>query len=323
MGPRRDLPYQGESQVDENVTPMQFDQADHQIGVNQAVGEPQAIPGEKQTLVLQAADDTMTDQQKEPVEGHLVGQATMDNRNVEEARLKSVAPLSLGGQDFAASGGIDLEPPAATDVAFHSQMEVDKPHIPKVNTLSPYHGGAITLYNHINLAFLSALDLSVDLVLPPYLSLSTVVNIIKLIRDDDCLIQDASKEVLLECLENLEPGEPQQVITELPPTDAVQKIKEAPGKRRAKKIVDPVDVKSLRRSTRLNKDLDGFKATGAGVAEDNALAYVGHFDRDAAAAPPPHLSKANVQAIGTGFLKIQPMALSDATLFASSDENNE
>jgi hypothetical protein len=31
------------------------------------------------------------------------------------------------------------------------------------------------------------------------------VNIIKLIRDDDCIIQDASKEVLLECLENLEP----------------------------------------------------------------------------------------------------------------------
>jgi hypothetical protein len=84
------------------------------------------------------------------------------------------------------------------------------------------------------------------------------------------------------------------VVTEIPPIDAAQKIKEAPRKRRAEKMVDPVDVKYLRRSTRLNNDLDGFKATGAAVAEDNALAYVGRFDCDAAAAPPPHLSKANV-----------------------------
>jgi hypothetical protein len=43
-----------------------------------------------------------------------------------------------------------------------------------------------------------------DLVLPPYLSLSTVIDILKLIRDDDNMIQGANKCLLLECLETLE-----------------------------------------------------------------------------------------------------------------------
>jgi hypothetical protein len=33
------------------------------------------------------------------------------------------------------------------------------------------------------------------------------------------------------------------------------------------------------------------------------------------------LSKENLQAIGSGFLKMQPMAVFDAALFASSDED--
>jgi hypothetical protein len=36
---------------------------------------------------------------------------------------------------------------------------------------------------------------------------------------------------------------------------------------------------------------------------------------------PPLLSKEKLQAVGSGFLKIQPMAISDAALFASDDDN--
>jgi hypothetical protein len=80
----------------------------------------------------------------------------------------------------------------------------------------------------------------------------------------------------------------------------------------------------LRHSTRLNKNLVGFKATGLADAEgSNAHQYVGHFDRDAVIAPPPHLSKENLQAIGTGFLKMQHMVVSDVALFASSDDDKE
>jgi hypothetical protein len=48
--------------------------------------------------------------------------------------------------------------------------------------------------------------------------------------------------------------------------------------------------------------------------------FVGKFDKEVAELP-PELSKENLQAIGSGFLKIQPMAVSDAALFAISDDD--
>jgi hypothetical protein len=48
--------------------------------------------------------------------------------------------------------------------------------------------------------------------------------------------------------------------------------------------------------------------------------YVGPLDRDAADSVPPEFSKENMGTIGSGFLKVQPMAVSDAALFASSDD---
>jgi hypothetical protein len=61
-------------------------------------------------------------------------------------------------------------------------------------------------------------------------------------------------KVLLECLETLENMEEhgnEEVL--------VQSIQEQPKKKRARKVAEPKDVKSLRRCTRLNKDLEGFK----------------------------------------------------------------
>jgi hypothetical protein len=157
---------------------------------------------------------------------------------------------------------------------------------------SPYHCSAICLYNHINPVVISSLDLHLDLVVPPYLSLPTVIDIIKFICDDDCSFQAASKELLLECLELMEDdGESSKAIVPL-----VAPI-ELPKKRRAKKSIDHVDVKSLRHCTCLNKDLGGFKALGlAGADQDEVPHYVGSFDRDAAHGPPPPLSEGNLQA---------------------------
>jgi hypothetical protein len=70
--------------------------------------------------------------------------------------------------------------------------------------LSPFHGFALSLYNNIHHVVILSLDLNLDLVIPPYLSLPTVIGILKLIKDGECLIQATSKKVLLECLETLE-----------------------------------------------------------------------------------------------------------------------
>jgi hypothetical protein len=103
---------------------------------------------------------------------------------------------------------------------------------------------------------------------------------------------------------------------------AVMNVAGQPKRKRTKRTAEPLDVKSLRHSTRLNKGEDGFKAQGI-TTDTEANPYVGRLDREAASGLPPHLSKANVQAIGTGFLKMQPMVVSDAALFASSGDDKE
>jgi hypothetical protein len=109
--------------------------------------------------------------------------------------------------------------------------------------------------------------------------LNTAVDIMKLIRDDTSTFQGVSKELLLECLETMEEDENPSAAV-VPAT----KPQETPKKRRAQKPADPMDVKTLRRSTRLNKNLEGFKAAGVPDAEgSNAHQYVGHFDPE-----PPH-----------------------------------
>jgi hypothetical protein len=52
-------------------------------------------------------------------------------------------------------------------------------------SLSSCHASAITLFSHLNPALITTLDLDLDLIVPPYLSLSTVSDIFKLISDDD------------------------------------------------------------------------------------------------------------------------------------------
>jgi hypothetical protein len=216
-----------------------------------------------------------------------------------------------------------LEPfkdlPSPVNMVSPASSHADQKVISKVSP-SPYHGSALSLNKIINLEAISSLDLNLDLMLPPYLSLSIVVDIIKLIMDDNCSFHGVSKNLLLECLENLEEEEApveQEVMV-------VRHQTVTPKKRRTPKVVELADVKSLRHNTRLNKNYEGFKASGmADVEGNNALAYVGRYDCENVVASPSHLSEENLHAIGSGFLKMHPMATSDAALFASSDEDIE
>jgi hypothetical protein len=50
---------------------------------------------------------------------------------------------------------------------------------------------------------ISTSNLDLDLLLPPCLSLSTIIDILKLLCDDDGTFQATSKGQLLECLKNM------------------------------------------------------------------------------------------------------------------------
>jgi hypothetical protein len=142
-----------------------------------------------------------------------------------------------------------------------------------------------------------------------------MIDILKLTKDDDIVLQDASKEVLLECLKNMDEIDPlpKKHLILAEPSD-VQKNK------KACKASGPVDVTSLWRSSRLNKNSEGYKAQGA-ATRDAEQVFVGKFDKEATTELPPELSKENLKAIGSGFLKIQPIDVSDAALFAVSDDD--
>jgi hypothetical protein len=86
-------------------------------------------------------------------------------------------------------------------------------------------------------------------------------------------------------------------------------------------VAEPKDVKSLHHSTHLNKDLEGFKTRAGKVDHDDVMMCTGHYDQSAASTPLPHLSKDNIQVIGTRFLKMQHMIVPNVTLFASTNDN--
>jgi hypothetical protein len=150
MGLARDHPFHGESFVEENRTPAHVGLAGQQVA-----GSGAQLP-----------------------------QAQNENDG---------SPLSPGAMDFAASGGVHLDSPkgaaspavaAQQAVLFPAPPPVVDQHKTEVIPISPYHGAALSLFNRIHPAALSLLDLNLDLALLLYLSLSTVIDTIKLIKDD-------------------------------------------------------------------------------------------------------------------------------------------
>jgi hypothetical protein len=112
---------------------------------------------------------------------------------------------------------------------------------------------------------------------------------LKLIRDDDNMIQGASKNLLLECLETLEQSD--DVEQQTPDVEVLPMVPNQQRKKRACKAPDPVDTTSLRHSTRLNKNSESFKAKGAEVGPTEDKMFVGSFDRGSVDGVPPELSK--------------------------------
>jgi hypothetical protein len=173
MGPIRDDPVVGESQVAGNATPPP---------------------------PLQLMDDNV-----------MLGK----NPTEHQAAISSPKPqthvLSPTTQDFEASGGMEADDRALVHVqtspiplAFEDQAPVATKVSSKLVTLSPCIGSARSLYSLINFAHISHLDIDLDLMLPPYLSLNMVVDIMKLIKDDNATFQGVSKKLLLECLEDID-----------------------------------------------------------------------------------------------------------------------
>jgi hypothetical protein len=142
-------------------------------------------------------------------------------------------------------------------------------------------------------------------------------------------------------------------IATSPEVEIIDKIpsRKTPKKRRARRPRGPLDVSFLCRSKRLNTGLEGFHdaasagcaqnvATDQDVAVDQAVhdvvaevepivvltpepapsslvVYFAIAAQDNLVAP--HLPLETVQAMGTGFLKMQPEDVSDVALLASDD----
>ncbi|KAF8661800.1 hypothetical protein HU200_056755 [Digitaria exilis] len=153
-------------------------------------------------------------------------------------------------------------------------------------------------------------------------SLDTLVP--KYINDDDVLLYLAS--IVFDPLEQAErsPGfiGPLLPVQPLVPYDMsddeeVMEISAMPAsvtprKRRHHKMKEPLDASFLRRSKRLSKD-HGFRTDEqAAEASNNPSIYEAHVVSSAIVAP--HLSIDAIQGMATGYLRMQPEAVSAATL---------
>ncbi|RCV38079.1 hypothetical protein SETIT_8G113100v2 [Setaria italica] len=141
-----------------------------------------------------------------------------------------------------------------------------------------------------------------------------------------CLFRSILDKVLVDPLDASEQSDNDVVILDkMPPTKTPRKT---PRKPRARKPKGPLESKFLRRSSRLNKDLNGFKdqasvqTDGAQEAVGEPLAIMSLYQgvSEEASTTAPHLPVEVVQAIGTGFLKMQSQTVSAEALLASDDD---
>nr|CAB3480194.1 unnamed protein product [Digitaria exilis] len=104
-----------------------------------------------------------------------------------------------------------------------------------------------------------------------------------------------------------------QEIESLPPSSSTRK-------RRRRMMREPLDVAFLRRSARLAQDDDFINNASAEAAvADNPSVYTAQHGSSSSAAP--YLNIETIQGIATGYLQIQPGAISAAALFELDDED--
>ncbi|CAO2206063.1 unnamed protein product [Urochloa humidicola] len=259
------------------------------------------------------------------------------NAEMDVGRGARNSPFSGALADFAASGGIKSLSPKGPSVALNQVITL-------LRLLPPPLPICCSPFNHLS-SFV--IDLSTKV--PSYITGETVLWFLaKVVMVPDEVGQP---------LERVEVGENDEVsiISKEEATSSTKK----PKKRRARKPRAPLSQVFVRRSKRLNADLEGFRTKAskeahvsgqelvvAGKAQSvemeeehgtvaevllkpRALAmvpatgeapvfYVG--SSKAQVAPAPYLSMENVQAMASGFLKMQPSAVSTADLLDSSDD---
>ncbi|CAN6230933.1 unnamed protein product [Urochloa humidicola] len=245
-------------------------------------------------------------------------------------KVSKQTSFSGASADFAASGGMkrDLPPLGPSTLANQVSSHILSAPLSCQPPLCPFWTISIFVIN------LSAQ-------VPSYISDDNVLWFLAKVVVDPMEMGEVGCKRKLFLAEDEAEEATEDEVRIIPKEEAVIKPNR---KRRAKKMRTPLSKKFVRRSSRINKDLDGFrdkesKDAYAEEKEENVeailevqpLAMVPADDIDpsssrsvgksaAHASPAPFFSVDNVKAMATGFLKMQPGVVSEAALLASSDD---
>lgn len=221
----------------------------------------------------------------------------------DDVGLEVVGDPSMDGTPQAS---VVNSPAASALVPLHAILDE------VINSSSLNNVPNIPSFSHLN-----CLITNLDTMVPAYLAKSDIVwHLAKVLVDPEPLEEEPEVQVL----------------------DKMQPVK-TPRKRQARKPRGPVDVKFLRRRTRLSSDLHGFKDQASAsaalmrqapspvdvprdappVTED---VFIPNYEAvpSSAIVPTPHLPVATLQAMGTGFLKMPSEMVSAEALLESDDE---
>lgn len=174
-----------------------------------------------------------------------------------------------------------------------SALEVSKvlrlPFVPVPPSLSSY-----------SFKFLMSLDVDHGIKVPSYFGdIDMLMHLVKVVVDEKVgTAKESEEEKGTKDKDGQE--EDLMIIDEL-------ELRTTPCKRHAEKMKEPLDVKFVCRSKRLNKDLGGYKdESSAAVAVElqEAVQAIVPYEGNASSSgmPTPHLFLENVQGIATGFL---------------------
>ncbi|CAL5091738.1 unnamed protein product [Urochloa decumbens] len=180
-------------------------------------------------------------------------------------------------------------------------------HIPSSVSISPF--------NH-----LTSLIIDLDTIVPSYVADANVRLYLASISYDQ--VQLPATRVVIG------PSLPPGGLVPYPDSDDDEEVKEVEGpisssrKRRRRRLREPLESSFVRRSLRLNPDVGGFRDAES-QAEATAYPNVYSAAPVDATVVAPHLSMENIKGIATGFLQIQPEAVSPALLLELDDDDAE
>lgn len=204
--------------------------------------------------------------------------------------------------DFGTQSLIDQDVFSADFLASGHIVKVSSSHITisKVIHLSFHIPASVNIFMS---TYLSILDVSLDLAVSSYISdESTLFFLASILFGQDGTLIGPQKPLVPYSDDE---DDDIQLVAPFQPTSR---------KRRARKLKEPINVKFVRHSSRLNNPRSGFISEQAMVeAADFPNIYQG-TTAEAVLDPAPHLSSELIKGIATRFLQIQPEAVSAAVL---------